>query len=290
MSLAIGTGGTLPSMALSLHFAVAGTPHSTPAPGGTVEGLKQAKRLGLTAMEIEWVQNVPKNPERMAEIRETAEELEITLTVHAPYFVNLNSPDRAKLAASKRRVLDALAMAELCGARSVCVHAAFNLGLPPEKVYDNVRRATDDIMKHKRSLFPHVNLAYETMGKQTQFGTLEEVLKVSKEFGNYPCIDPAHMHARENGKINSAEEWNDMFDLYATHLGTGALRHVHMHFSGIAYSTKGERKHLPLTQSDAKWKDFLSVLKKRKVEGVVVCESPLLEKDTLLMQKTYERI
>jgi deoxyribonuclease-4 len=273
-----------------LRFAVAGTPLSTPKPGGTVEGLLRAKKLGIRAMEIEWVQNVPKNEERMAEIRETAETLGITLTVHAPYFVNLNTPDRAKLAASKRRVLDALAMAELCGASSVCVHAAFNLGLPPEKVLENVRRATEDIMRNKHALFPHVNLAYETMGKQTQFGTLEDVLKVSKEFGNYPCVDPAHMHARENGKVNSAEEWNDMFDLYATHLGTGALRHVHMHFSGIAYTAKGERHHLPLQRSDAKWRDFLKVLKKRKIEGILVCESPLLEKDTLLMQDMYRKL
>ncbi len=241
-------------------------------------------------MEIEWVQNVPKNPKRMTEIRETAESLGITLTVHAPYFVNLNTPDRTKLVASKKRVLDALSMAELCGAVSVCVHAAFNLGHPPEKVFENVRRATGDIMKRKHALFPHVNLAFETMGKPTQFGTLEEVLKVSKEFGNYPCVDPAHMHARENGAWNSAEEWNDMFDLYQKYLGSKAMKHVHMHFSGIAYTAKGERKHLPLQHSDARWKDFLNVLRKRKIEGVVVCESPLLEKDTLLMQKTYARL
>lgn len=273
-----------------LHFAVAGTPLSTPAPGGTVEGLLQAKKLGIEAMEIEWVQNVPKSEERMAEIRETAEELKIALTVHAPYFINLNSPDRAKLTASITRILHALTMAELCGAKSVCVHAAFNLGQPTEKVFDNVRRATDLILKKKNLLFPSVNLAYETMGKPSQFGTLEEVLKISKEFGIYPCVDPAHMHARENGKINSAEEWNDMFDLYQKYLGKNALKHVHMHFSGIAYTEKGERKHLPLMQSDAKWKDFLKVLRQRKIEGVLVCESPLLEKDTLLMQKTFGRM
>lgn len=273
-----------------LHFAVAGVPHSTPAPGGTVEGLIRAKKLGITAMEIEWVQNVPKSPERMAEIRETAETLGIVLTVHAPYFINLNSPDRAKLAASKKRITDALSMAELCGARSVCIHAAFNLGLPSEKVFEHVRRATEDIMKFKKQLFPHVNLAYETMGKGSQFGTLEEVLKLSKEFGIYPCIDPAHMHARTNGQWNSTKEWNTMFDLYEQYLGKKALKSVHMHYSGIAYTAKGERKHLPLQKSDAKWKDFLKVLKKRKVEGIVVCESPLLEKDTLLLKQKYEAL
>lgn len=273
-----------------LKFAVAGTPLSTPSPGGTVLGLQRAAELGIGAMEIEWVQAVPKNPDRMAEIRATAEAFKITLTVHAPYYVNLNSPDPAKLAASKVRVLNALAMSELAGVRSVCVHPAFYLGMPPEKAYDNIRRATEEILKQKAKLFPHVNLAYETMGKISQFGTLEEVLRLSKEFDLYPCVDPAHMHARTNGKINSREEWNDMFDLYEKYLGTASLTYVHMHYSGIAYGTSGEKHHVPLQESDAKWKDFLHVLKERNIEGTVVCESPLLEKDTLLMQKTFEEM
>ncbi|MBI3331847.1 TIM barrel protein [Candidatus Peregrinibacteria bacterium] len=273
-----------------LHFAVAGVPRSTPRPGGTVEGLKHAHRLGITAMEIEWVQNVPKNPDRLKEIRETAGNLKMPLTVHAPYFVNLNSQDHAKLAASKMRVLTALSMAELAGARSVCVHAAFYTGMPPAQVYTNIYHATEEIMDKKKKLFPHVNLAYETMGKTAQFGTLEEVLAISKEFDIFPCIDPAHMHARTNGKVNTAAEWNEMLDTYEQYLGTKALKHMHLHFSGIAYGASGEKHHLPIQESDANWKDFLKVLKDRKIEGNLVSESPLLEEDTLLLKNTFERL
>ncbi len=273
----------------TLTFAVAGCPHSTPKPGGTVEGLRQAKKLGISAMEIEWVQTVPKDPNRMQEIRKTAEDLDMTLTVHAPYYINLNSPDPVTLAASKKRIIDALTMSEIAGVRSVCVHAAFNLKQPPDVVYENVSRAVEDILKQKK-LFPSVNLGLETMGRQTQFGTMEEVLKISKEFDLYPVIDPAHLHARYNGAVNSTAEWNDMFDLYQKYLGKKALGNVHMHFSGIAYGPKGEKHHLPLQESDAKWKDFLKVLKDRKIEGTVVCESPLLEEDTLLMQKTFAKL
>lgn len=273
-----------------LHFAVAGAPLSTPGAGGTVLGLKHASKIGISAMELEWVQQVPKNPERMKEIRETSEELDMYLTVHAPYFINLNAKEKAKLEASKKRILDALSMAELCGAHSVCVHPAFYLGMDPSDAYENVRTATADIMKHEKKLFPHVNLGFETMGKPTQFGSLEEVLKLSKEFGLYPTVDPAHMHARTNGGWNSKKEWNEMFDMYIKFLGKRSLKSVHMHFSGIEYTVKGERKHLPLKMSDAKWKDFLRVLKDRKIEGTVVCESPLLEKDTLLMQKEFKAL
>lgn len=273
-----------------LRFAVAGVPLSTPAPGGTVKGLKHGKKLGIDAMEIEWVQRVPNNPERMAEIRKTAEKLDMYLTCHAPYYINLNSPEKEKLQASIGRILLALEMAELAGIHSVCVHAAFYLGQEPKKAFENVRRAVDGIMKKKKKLFPHVNLGLETMGKPTQFGTLEEVLKISKEFDIYPTLDPAHMHARTNGMINSTTEWNEMFDMYEEYLGTPSLRTMHIHYSGIAYGPKGEKHHLPLKESDAKWQDFVRVLKDRNIGGVVVSESPLLERDTLLLRKTYDAL
>lgn len=271
-----------------LLFATPGCPQTTPKPGGTLEGLKRTKELGIAAMEMEWVQRVPTNVEHMEQIGALAKDLGIALTVHAPYFINLNADDKEKLVASKRRILDALRMAQIAGVVSVCVHAAFYLGKPPEDALENVRKAVDDILKSKQKLFPDVNLGLETMGKQTQFGTMEEVLTISKEFDLYPVIDPAHLHARANGGVNSAKEWHEMLDLYEEFLGYASLQKMHLHYSGIAYGPKGEKHHLPLKESDAKWQDFLAVLKDRKVGGVCVCESPLMEMDTLVLKSTYE--
>lgn len=273
-----------------LRFAVAGSPSSTPPPRGTVEGLKQAKALGIDALEIEWVQNVPVHEERMLEIRKTAVELDMALTVHAPYFINFNSPEKEKRTASVNRVLRALRMAELAGAVSVCVHAAFNMGRPPEEVYANVRRAVAEIMAKKTRFFPHVNVGVETMGKAAQFGTLEEALRISGEFDLYPCVDFAHLHARFQGKFNSAEEWEGLLDQYEKALGKKSLQNMHIHYSGINYGKSGERNHLRLRQSDANWKDFLKVLKKRRVGGILVCESPDPEKDTILLKRTFEKL
>jgi len=273
-----------------LHFAVAGVPRSTPGSGGTVKGLHQAHTLGITAMEMEWVQRVPMNTERIDEIHDTAKELDMYLTVHAPYFINLNAIEDEKLEASKVRILNAMEMGQRAGAHSVCVHPAFYLKMDPEEVYDNVYRATEDIMKRSHKMGLTINLGFETMGKITQFGTLEEVLRLSKEFGIYPTVDTAHMHARSNGKWNSTREWNQIFDLYAEYLGTESLQKMHMHYSGIEYTEKGERKHLPFQESDAQWKDFLKVLKEREIGGTVVCESPLLEVDTILLRDTFNKL
>lgn len=238
-------------------------------------------------MEIEWVQRVPGNIEHIEEVGTTAKNLGITLTIHAPYYVNLNAIDPDKREASIKRILTCLMMAQVLGAVSFCVHPAFYLGMEPKKAMDNVRRAMDRVMKNRDRIFPNVNLGLETMGKITQFGTLEEVLTVSKEFGCYPCIDPAHLHARSNGAINTKKEWDDMFDQYADILGEQSLQTMHLHYSGIAYGPKGEQHHLPLQKSDAKWKEFIRVLKERQIGGVCVCESPLQEEDTLLMKERY---
>lgn len=272
-----------------LVIACPGAPKKTPGSGGILKGIQYAHSMGIKGMEMEWVQSVPKNPEHMEKIRALCEELDFSLTVHAPYFVNLNSDEKEKIAASKVRITDALAMAQLAGAKSVCVHAAF-YGKTKDKALDNVRRATDDILKKKAKLFPDVNLAYETMGKHSQFGTLEEVLAVSKEFDIYPCVDVAHMHARANGKVNSTKEWNELFDEYESMLGKKSLRMMHLHVSGIEYGEKGEKHHLMFEECDMRWKDFLKVLKKRKVGGFLVCESPAMEDDTLLLQDTYQKL
>lgn len=272
-----------------LRIATPGVPLSTPKPGGTLTGIAHAHALGIRAMEMEWVQSVPKNPEHVAHIRAAAEPLDFALTVHAPFFVNLHASDPAKLAASKKRILDALSMAQVAGAMSVCVHAAFYQGSDSRTVTDSVRRATEELLSHKDVLFPDVNLAYETMGKHSQWGTLEEVLAVSKEYGLYPCVDAAHLHARGNGAVNTAAEWHAMLDDYAAALGADALKRMHLHYSGIAYGDKGERHHLPLQESDAAWEDYLQVLIDRGVGGALVCESPLLEEDTLLLSHAYDR-
>ncbi len=273
-----------------LRIACPGAPKSTPKPGGTLAGLARAHALGIKAMEIEWVQSVPKNAEHVAHLGRVAKELDIALTVHAPYFVNLNSDDKAKLAASEKRILDALTMAQVCGAVSVCVHAAFNGGKDSRDVTENVRRSTDRMLRKKSKLFPDVNLAYETMGKHAQWGTLDEVLEISNEFDIYPCIDAAHMHARTNGAVNTEKEFDELFDRYAKILVKQSLRHMHLHYSGIHYGPNGEKHHLPIEASDANWKGFLRVLKRRAIGGILVNESPVMEDDTILLQKAYAKL
>jgi len=102
-------------------------------------------------------------------------------------------------------------------------------------------------------------------------------------------LDFAHQHAR-TGKFNTTKEFREILNYYEKKLGKEALKEMHIHLSGINYGEKGEKNHLILKESDMNYKDLLKVFKEYKLKGVVVCESPNLEEDALLLKKTYDGI
>ena len=73
-------------------------------------------------------------------------------------------------------------------------------------------------------------------------------------------------------------------------LGARALKELHIHLSGIDYGPKGEKKHLRLSEADLKYKDLFKALVDMKCAGRVLCESPVMEDDALIMQKTWRRL
>jgi deoxyribonuclease-4 len=132
----------------------------------------------------------------------------------------------------------------------------------------------------------------ETMGKVAMLGSLEDTLAMSKAIpGVEPCLDFAHLHARAgDGSINTESEWLHVLDSYATALGQDALGRLHVHLSGIEYSDKGERNHLPIQESDFDLKALFSALHKCGCGGRILCESPEMEDDALHMQETWKMI
>ena len=126
------------------------------------------------------------------------------------------------------------------------------------------------------------------MGKRSQFGSLDEVLSLCREVdGLQPCLDFSHLHARE-GKVNSYTEFERVLGKVARKLGPRALKNVHIHIAGIHYGDKGEIKHLNLEETDFRYDEWLQALRDLGVEGMVICESPNLEADAVMLKKLYQ--
>ena len=270
-----------------LLFGTAGIPISTEN-RTTINGIKQVKALGLDSMELEFVRRVNISEEKAVEVKKEKEKNGIELTCHAPYFINLNSQEKAKLEASKQRIINSAKILNLCGGYSVCFHAAYYMGSEKEATYNKVKEAMKEIISVLKEQGISVWIRPETTGKRTQFGDLKETIKLSQDLEQVlPCIDFAHLHARSNGKFNSYEEWINILGLIEKELGKFALENMHIHVSGINYTEKGERNHLNLRESDLNYEDLLRAWKEFNIKGIVVSESPNIESDALLLKKKY---
>ena len=271
-----------------LFFGTAGIPLST-EPRNTIEGIKQVKQLGLGAMELEFVQSVNISPEKAPEVKKTAKENDIVLTAHGQYYINLNSLEKEKIEASKQRVLKAARILSACGGWSLCFHAAYYMG-DEKRAYENVKSSLKEIVKILKNEGIKVWIRPETGGKLSQFGSLEELIKISQEVEQVlPCIDWAHHYARSLGKINSYQEYSKILEEIEKSLGKEALENMHCHSEGIAYTDKGEKNHLVFADSVVNYKDLVKAWKDFKIKGVIICESPNIEKDALLLKNEYEK-
>ena len=270
-----------------LLFGTGGVPLSA-ASRSTEAGIERIAELGLDCMEVEFVQGVKMSPEVAVTVGELAARKKIVLTAHGPYAVNLNAVERQKVHMSKERILQTARIASLFGARSITFHAAFYLKDTPAETYAMVKKQLQEVMNTLCKEGNKVTISPEVSGKVSQFGSLEEILRLSSEMeGVLPCIDFSHWHAR-TGKANSYREFSDILDQVERKLGRRALDSMHIHLSGIAYGRRGEIKHLMLPDSDLHYAELLKALKERRAKGVVICESvPDLEHDAMLLQETY---
>jgi len=274
-----------------LLFGTAGIPLSTPKPASSVNGVLRVRELGLDAMELEFVRGVKMGDDLAYKVRSVSEAAKVVLTAHAPYYINLNSSEKAKVEASINRILETARVAHKAGGWSIVFHPAYYGKDSAEVVYDRVKEALKRIVGTLRDEGVAIWVRPETSGGLAEFGDLEEVVRLSQEVENVlPCIDFAHIHARSRGKYNSYEEFVEIFNYLERELGKGVLKNMHMHFSGIEYGEKGEIKHLNLEESDFKYVELAKVLKDYSIEGVIISESPNIEGDALLLKNVYWRV
>ncbi len=276
-------------MTTSFHFGTVGSPISTPKkPGGSVGAIMRLKELGLDALELGWVRAVRVTEETCRAIHDCGREQEVVISVHAPYFINLNATEE-EWVKSRKRLMDAAVYGNKAGATDIIFHPGSYFGKEPQEVLPlAIRRLQSCVEELKASSNP-VTLRPETMGKSAMLGSLDDTLAMAKELpGILPCIDFAHLHARPgDGSINTYEEFSQILELYGNKLGEKALSKLHIHLSGIKYSEKGEREHLPLQESDLNLKGLFKALDSFHCRGRILCESPIMEDDAAYMKKLW---
>lgn len=272
-----------------LRFGTSGIPLSSPRPR-TVDGIRRARELGLEHLEMAWSNGVRMSDAAADAIAETARAHDVTLTAHAPYYVNLcGAPDI--VARSRARLVEAGRLGVRCGARSFCFHAGFYGRLAPAEASRRVERELGRVTAALRRKRHAIDVRAELTGKASQVGSLDEVLAWSAAVpGVLPCVDFSHRYARDLGRHNRYEDFAATLVAVEGKLGRAALDRLHVHIGGIEFGPGGERRHQPLRATRFRWRELLRALKDLRVGGWVVCESPEMEEDALLLQRTYRRM
>lgn len=245
-------------------------------------GIEYLKSVGLDAMELPFVRSVNVTDKNKDGILQEKNDKDFYLSAHGSYYINLNADEIEKQDQSMERIIKGAHALDLVGGRSLIFHAGYYLSDSMEETYTTIR---DNLLR-----LPYFGVDYrlETTGKGTQFGSIEELVELSKEIPFCKiCIDFSHIHARGNGCLKKYDDFAKILRLIEDNLGREAMEDIHIHLSGINYGPKGEKNHLPFEESDFNYRDCLRALKDFNARGCIICESPILEKDALLLKETY---
>jgi len=261
---------------MNIKLGPAGSPAKS-----TLEGISETKKLGLQAMEVEFVRGVHMGIDLAKECGAEAKKLGIELSVHAPYYINLASEEKKKQEESKMRILDSAERSHYLGAKEIVFHPAYFGKCDKEKVFQITKEHILGMMEIIRKKEWNVTLSPETTGKHSALGNLDETIRLVKETGCSFNLDFAHLYARNYGKINYKEILDKVQILKS--------KHIQCHFSNISYTSKGERNH-EVMNSHPPFEPLAKEILERKLNITIISESPVTWRDSLKMKGIFERL
>ena len=251
------------------------------------------RRLGLDAFEYEAGNGIAAGESTLRASGNKAREHGILMSLHTPYFISLSGIEEEKRLKSLDYIRKSLWAAELLGADTIVIHSGSAAKISREEAMalskDTLSRVAEEFAGTP------IRLGIETMGKINQLGTLEEVIeqcKVSPILA--PVVDFGHLNARAQGSaFPDTDSYRRVFDEIATNLGDQYARHLHCHFSKIAYTNAGEKKHLTFedTEFGPRFEPLAEAIVREGVFPRIICESDGTQaEDALFMKSAYESL
>lgn len=226
----------------------------------TFEGYKNS---GMKCAEIPFTYGVYiKKKEDAKEVGKIAEKFEIELSVHAPYWINLNSEDWEKIKASKKRILRSCEVGNWLGVKNIVFHCGYFGKRSKEETYENIKNRINEIQEEIKKNKWGVKLCPETMGKVNVFGSVEEIAQLVRDTKCSFCLDFAHILARDK-KI----QWKKIEKLFPQ-------KNWHCHFSGIEFGEKGEKQHKKTKEKYWKWL-FRNLPNDKNITIIVEAPTPM---------------
>jgi len=258
----------------------------------SVDAPKWLKEMGLDAYEYSCTKGVKIKEGTASKIGDEAVKNNIALSIHAPYYINLASPDEKKRKNSIRYIMNSLQAARWMGAKRVVFHPGscgkMDRGEALELVKETLSRVIEEA---DNKGYGDIILCPETLGKSNQLGRLEEVIEMCKlDDRLIPTVDFGHIHAYTCGGLKSRDDYSKVLETIEQQLDTKRLKNLHMHYSRVEYTSKGERKHWTLddTEYGPEFEPLADLLIEKEIDGILICESRgIMAEDALKLKEIY---
>lgn len=253
---------------------------------------KWLNERGLDAYEYQCSKGVKITEETARKLGKEAEENNIRLSIHSPYYINIATDDEEKRAKSVKYITDTLLAASYMGATKIVVHSGACSKMERKTAMEYAKKTLRIALDEAKNLHvDHIHICPETMGKINQLGDLDEVIELCQlDDSLIPTIDFGHLNARTFGGLKEDKDFLEIFDKIENKLGYDRLNTFHAHFSRIEFTQGGEKKHH--TFKDTMYgPEFLPVAKilcKKNISPTFICESNgTMAEDALQMKEMY---
>ena len=247
--------------------------------------------LGLNWIELQNTYGVKMKDEQALLYKRLAEENNIGVSLHAPYYITFASADKDVGIRSKERMLQCFRLAEKINSKRIIFHPGHYPGNSKSEKNDAIKKITISLNEIKSELPKGVCVYPETAGKKSQVGSTKDIIKIC-ELVDYarPCIDVAHVHGYEGGTLTSEESIFNLLNDIEKNLGYDYLKQTHFHMYPVEIDANGEKRHKAfhdrieqqqLSLIDTNVYDryyplaenFIGAIKSKNITPVVVCEA-----------------
>lgn len=251
---------------------------------------KWIKEINLDGIELQCTYGIKMKDEQAMLYKKLSEDYNLTITIHAPYYISLASTNTEVVDRSKLEIIKAFELAEKIGAKRIIFHPGAGYGntnLDRKEGLKRLIQALNDIEKDIDT--KDIKIYPEIGGKVNQLGSLDEIIEICKNVKYArPCIDLAHLHARELGSMTSKEAIINVLKKIEKELGREALEETHFHVYPVDYTDKGEKIHkafgdkinnnqLSLFDNDLEYypkaEDYINAIKEMNLKPITICEA-----------------
>ncbi|MEM0139364.1 MAG: TIM barrel protein [Ferroplasma sp.] len=232
--------------------------------------------------ELFW--NMAKNYDELNEGKEIARELDIDISLHAPYYMDLlNGGEMAEK--SINHIRWSLLIGRAMGARRIITHTGFY----PQKKSTGLKTALEiyssiaNEFPHERG-FPYIGI--EASGKKDLFGTQKELFAIADKIKEVePILNFPHIHSISNGSLIDTKNFENVINSFLKY----AKYDLYTEFGGVDYSNGNEMKITAIKHGDLKFETLAEVIAAKDMDMDIISMSPLLEHDAQYMELMYWR-